>query len=33
MPAFGDTLKPEHLDLIWLYIGPVNGWQMSAARP
>ena len=33
MPAFGDSLKPEQLDLIWLYIGAVNGWPVSAARP
>lgn len=33
MPAFGDSLKPEQLDLIWLYIGSVNRWPVSATRP
>jgi mono/diheme cytochrome c family protein len=27
MPAWGATLKPEQMDLIWAYIGSVNGWQ------
>ena len=27
MPAWGTTLKPEQLDLIWAYVGAVNGWQ------
>jgi len=25
MPAWGATLKPEQIDLIWAYIGSVNG--------
>ena len=27
MPAWGDSLKPEQIDLIWAYIGSVNGWS------
>jgi cytochrome c55X len=27
MPAWGGTLKPEQMDLIWAYIGSVNGWE------
>ena len=26
MPAWGGTLKPEQMELIWGYIGSVNGW-------
>jgi mono/diheme cytochrome c family protein len=26
MPAWGGTLKPEQMELIWTYIGSVNGW-------
>lgn len=26
MPAWGATLKPEQMELIWAYIGAVNGW-------
>jgi mono/diheme cytochrome c family protein len=26
MPAWGGTLKPEQIDLIWEYVGTVNGW-------
>lgn len=26
MPAWGGTLKPEQIDLIWEYVGAVNGW-------
>ena len=26
MPAWGGTLKPEQMELIWAYIGSVNGW-------
>jgi len=26
MPAWGGTLKPEQMDLLWAYIGSVNGW-------
>ena len=29
MPAWGETLKPEQLDLLWGYIGAVNGWKVS----
>ena len=28
MPAWGGTLKPEQMDLIWTYIGSVNGWRV-----
>ena len=31
MPAWGTTLKPEQLDLIWAYIGAVNGWEGTPA--
>lgn len=31
MPAWGGTLKPEQIDLIWAYIGAVNGWQSAEA--
>ncbi|MEO6409024.1 MAG: cytochrome c [Burkholderiaceae bacterium] len=27
MPALGETLKPEQLELLWAYIGSVNGWK------
>jgi mono/diheme cytochrome c family protein len=27
MPAWGGTLKPDQLELIWAYIGTVNGWK------
>jgi len=27
MPAWGGTLKPEQMELIWAYIGSVNGWK------
>jgi mono/diheme cytochrome c family protein len=27
MPAWGATLKPEQLDLLWAYLGAVNGWE------
>ncbi len=33
MPAWGGTLKPEQMDLIWAYIGSVNGWTMAASAP
>jgi mono/diheme cytochrome c family protein len=26
MPAWKDTIKPEELESIWLFIGSVNGW-------
>ncbi len=26
MPAWGGTLKPPQMELIWAYIGSVNGW-------
>jgi mono/diheme cytochrome c family protein len=32
MPAWGETLKPEQLDLIWGYIGAVNGWKVAPSR-
>lgn len=33
MPAWGGTLKPEQMDLLWAYIGSVNGWTASASAP
>ncbi len=30
MPAWGATLKREQMDLIWAYIGSVNGWAETA---
>jgi cytochrome c55X len=30
MPAWGGTLKPEQMDLVWAYIGSVNGWASTA---
>lgn len=33
MPAWGDTLKPEQIDLIWLYVGTVNGWKAISPAP
>jgi cytochrome c55X len=33
MPAWGGTLKPEQMDLIWAYIGSVNGWRAASAPP
>jgi len=32
MPAWGETLKPEQLDLLWGYIGAVNGWSVAPPR-
>lgn len=26
MPAWGDIVKPEEIEAIWVYIGQVNGW-------
>jgi cytochrome c55X len=31
MPAWGGTLKPEQMELIWAYIGSVNGWKATPA--
>jgi len=31
MPAWGTTLKPEQLELIWAYVGAVNGWEAGPA--
>jgi mono/diheme cytochrome c family protein len=31
MPAWGTTLKPEQIDLLWAYIGAVNGWKAEPA--
>lgn len=31
MPAWGATLKPEQIDLLWAYIGSVNGWKAASA--
>ncbi len=33
MPAWGGTLKPEQIDLLWAYIGSVNGWKTAASAP
>lgn len=33
MPAWGGTLKPEQIDLIWAYISSVNGWKAASAPP
>lgn len=33
MPAWGATLKPEQMDLIWAYIGSVNGWKATPNPP
>lgn len=31
MPAWGGTLKPEQIDLLWAYVGSVNGWTQAAS--
>ena len=31
MPAWGTTLKRDQLDLLWAYLGAVNGWEAGAA--
>ena len=31
MPAWGPTLRPEQIDLLWTYIGAVNRWNSSPA--
>lgn len=33
MPAWGGTLKPEQIDLLWAYVGAVNGWPSTASAP
>jgi cytochrome c55X len=33
MPAWGDTMKPEQMDLIWTYIGSINGWKTEGQPP
>jgi mono/diheme cytochrome c family protein len=33
MPAWGGTLKPGQLELLWAYIGAVNGWTAASASP
>lgn len=30
MPAWNGILKPEQMELIWAYIGSVNGWKPAA---
>jgi mono/diheme cytochrome c family protein len=30
MPGWAGSLKPGQLDLLWLYIGSVNGWKLAA---
>lgn len=32
MPAWGETLSTEQIDLLWSYIGGVNGWPATQAR-
>jgi mono/diheme cytochrome c family protein len=32
MPAWGTTLKPEQLDLLWAYVGAVNGWESASVQ-
>ena len=32
MPAWSATLRPEQLDLLWAYIGSVNGWPSAPAE-
>ena len=32
MPAWGSTLKPEQMDLLWAYIGSVNGWEAQSKQ-
>jgi mono/diheme cytochrome c family protein len=29
MPAWGGSLKAEQLELIWAYVGSVNGWKAT----
>jgi mono/diheme cytochrome c family protein len=31
MPAWSSTLKPDQLDLLWAYVGAVNGWAAASA--
>jgi mono/diheme cytochrome c family protein len=31
MPAWGATLKAEQIDLLWAYVGAVNGWKPASA--
>ena len=31
MPAWGTTLKPEQLELLWAYLGAVNRWEAASA--
>ena len=31
MPAWGNTMKPEQIEMIWGYIGSVNGWTATPA--
>ena len=33
MPAWASTLKAEQMDLLWAYIGSVNGWAAAADTP
>ena len=32
MPAWGETLKASEIDLIWAYVGAVNGWKAAPPR-
>jgi cytochrome c55X len=31
MPAWSATLRAEQIDLIWAYVGSVNGWKTTMA--
>jgi len=31
MPAWSATLRAEQIDLIWAYVGAVNGWKTTPA--
>ena len=30
MPGWSGTLKPEQVDMLWAYVGAVNGWRDDA---
>jgi cytochrome c55X len=30
MPAWSGTLKAEQIELLWAYVGSVNGWKVAA---
>lgn len=33
MPAWGGTLRPEQIELLWAYVGAVNGWTAPPRAP